>query len=67
MRTLTKIAKDYAQEAADFLLKKYNCDEFSIDCTKMSDADYQIYIALDKTIQTMKQILMNEAANVTEE
>lgn len=58
--TQVKAAKDQANKALDLIAKKYNADQFTIDCTKMSDEDYQVYVAIDDAIQKLKQILQGE-------
>lgn len=63
MKTTTKIAKDHAQKAVDMLIAKYGFkDQHEVDCEKMSDEDYAIYIELDQSIVYLKQILAEESA-----
>lgn len=62
MATQAKKAKDHAQKALDLIIEKYGCSDHSeLDCTKMSDEDYRIYIEIDNSIQVLKEILFSES------
>jgi hypothetical protein len=61
MVTSTKKAKDHAKAALDLLLKKYDADEITIDCEKMSSEDYSVFIELDKCIEILKEMLVIES------
>ena len=45
----------------DALLTKYNADEFTLDCTKMTDFDYQLYTTLDESIRALSSYLTEKA------
>jgi hypothetical protein len=44
------------QSQLDLILARYNADENTIDCKKMNDSDYELYLSIDNAIQTLKEI-----------
>ena len=59
MRNL-KLAKNAAEKAMELLLSKYNADEFTIDCEKMSDDDFVMFKTLDECIEILGENIKSE-------
>jgi hypothetical protein len=60
MTSLVKKAKIHAESALSILLSKYSADALTVDCEKMSEVDYKMYLELDKCIEKMSEILKDE-------
>ena len=58
-KTRIKKLLNCLQEQLYVILSKYNYDQNSVDCQKMNDDDYKLYIVLDKNIQLYREILQS--------
>jgi len=54
-----KATKDNLSVRLDTLAKKYNSDQLTIDCTKMTEQDYNLYIAIDSELEKTKETMSN--------
>jgi len=52
-----KSAKDRLNKSLDAIAEKYNSDQYTIDCTKMSQEDSDLYISIDFSIERIKEVM----------